>query len=416
MNTFIDVQNHLDSLGMFHMKPGQSRMETALKKLNLLPLPYCAVQVVGTNGKGSTSTFLSTLAQEYGLKVGLYTSPHFVSIKERILFQNAPIDDEIWAECADKVHKANPELTYFEFLTVLAALVYKKLNVDIAIFEAGLGGKFDATTALLSAVTVFTPIALDHASVLGNSVKEIAWDKARALGKHTRFAISAKQAKEAENELKQIAQKFAVPFALLGKSNKVYDLGLRGKYQQENAHIALETWKVVCKNILNIEPNIHNNEQALKKAFIAGRFQIIESEKSPISNCTFILDGGHNLHGLQALSENISSENIKIDTIICTCLDDKDRMSMMGAIAEIATHSSCSQVFIPELDNPRAIAAEELCNEFSKSTLKCTPFKNLDESLKSLQNSEGQTVLICGSLYLLAEFYTLYPKFLYVGN
>ncbi len=417
IETFDDIEKHLDSLGLFHMKPGQDRMNIALEKLGLLPLPYKSVQIVGTNGKGSTSTFLSYLAKEHDFKTGLYTSPHFVSVKERILYQNAPISDNLWVEAAKKVYAANSELTYFEFLTVLAALLYKELEVDIAFFEAGLGGKFDATTALLAQATVFTPFDIDHVNVLGNNLQDIAKDKAQALHKESLFAYSAMQKQEAKEEIINVCNALDVDCPFIVKQRYNYKLKMQGAYQQENAHLAVMAWRVMAREFFNTQSHRFKEEKALEKAFIPGRLQIIPAEISPIKNKTIILDGAHNVHGLKELLPALINLNKLPNSIIFSCLDDKDIAQIIPLIAQIAKQKENCKIYVPTIkENPRAFEAEKLTQELKKCYSQVSGYINLDEILKHLKNEERQNeenLLICGSLYLLSEFYANYNDFLF---
>ncbi len=420
INNINDIYKHLDNLGLFHMKPGQDRMSVALEKLELLPLPYQSVQIVGTNGKGSTSSFLTSLAIEHGLKVGLYTSPHFVSLKERILYQNNYVSDEVWLKCAKKVYDANPELTYFEFLTVLSALIYKELQVDIVFFEAGLGGKFDATTALLSPVTVFTPIDVDHSSVLGSTIKEIAQDKANALNYWSKFAISAEQHKDAKNEIEKVCKEHNVEYTFIKSEETNYNLSLNGDYQQENAHLALATWRKIAKDLLDINSETEKEKKALKKAFIPGRLQVVSKEVSPINNSRIILDGGHNPHGLKKLLPSLIKMKLLPNYIIFTCMDDKEIDEILPLITGIAKQNNECKICIPTIENnPRAYRNIDLKNHFIPYYSNVFLHSNIAESLeyiKNLPSNEEKIILICGSLYLLAEFYNLNPQFIKFPN
>ncbi len=416
IHSYNDLEKHLESLGLFHMKPGQDRMKIALENLNLFPLPYPCVQIVGTNGKGSTSTFLASLAKEHNLKTGLYTSPHFLSVKERILFQDKVVSDEIWLECAKKVYKANKDLTYFEFLTVLAALIYKELEVDIAFFEAGLGGKFDATTALQAEVVIFTPFDLDHTQVLGSTLKEIAKDKAHAMNKHTLFAYSAVQEDEARDEIINLCNELDIDCPFLTRQRN-YKLGMNAPFQQGNAHLAVMAWRLICREILEIQSHRFFEEKALEKAFIPGRLQVIQAQNSPIKNSTFILDGAHNEHALTQLLPSLKNIDKLPSSIIFSCLDDKDLASILPLISKIAEAKKDCIIYVPTIsNNPRSIESTELCDKIKKYYPHVVAFKKLDEILKNLENKQGkkeeECILICGSLYLLAEFYQLYPIYL----
>ncbi|NMC50311.1 MAG: bifunctional folylpolyglutamate synthase/dihydrofolate synthase, partial [Desulfovibrio sp.] len=185
------------------MDMGLGRMHRALAALGLTRLPHVCVQVLGTNGKGSTATLLTALCSAHGLGVGLFTSPHFLSVRERIRYYRggmpgypqtpgAPLHDGLlpetdWLDAARECLAATTDfgpsgqLTYFELLTVMAARLFTTRGADVAVYEAGLGGSHDATTALSRGMAVFTPMGMDHAGVLGPTIGHIARDKAGAI-------------------------------------------------------------------------------------------------------------------------------------------------------------------------------------------------------------------------------------------
>jgi len=160
----------LDRMAAFVARHGQPR--------------FPVLHVVGTNGKGSTATVLAELLRAHGLRVGLCVSPHFITPRERILVDGAMLPEETWAQLGSRVFEEADglELTYFEVLTALSVLAFEDAGVDVAVMEAGLGGRYDATNVLNPALTVFTPIGMDHMHVLGDSLELIAMDKAGAYG------------------------------------------------------------------------------------------------------------------------------------------------------------------------------------------------------------------------------------------
>ena len=209
-HSFDDVQDHLDALGLFHMDFGLDRMRNALDALGLLTPPFVTVQIVGTNGKGSTSTFLSCVARAHGLKVGLYTSPHFVTPRERIRINGTMLPADRWPVLADRVMEAAPNLTYFEFLTALGLLAFAEAGVDLVVMEAGLGGHYDATTAMPVQAVCFTPIGMDHEKILGPTLTDIASDKSQAMRPGVP-AFTAPHRKKARNSVKRPRSRFRNP-------------------------------------------------------------------------------------------------------------------------------------------------------------------------------------------------------------
>ncbi|MDR2695925.1 MAG: bifunctional folylpolyglutamate synthase/dihydrofolate synthase, partial [Deltaproteobacteria bacterium] len=167
ITSYQDVLAHLDTLGMFHMDLRLERMERGLRALGLLSPPYAVAQVLGTNGKGSTASFLASLGKAHGIKTGLFTSPHLISPRERIRINGEMLSEERWVELARRVLPAVPEHTWFECVCLMAVLAFAEEGVGLAVMEAGLGGRSDATSALPANLTCFTPIGYDHMDVLG---------------------------------------------------------------------------------------------------------------------------------------------------------------------------------------------------------------------------------------------------------
>ncbi|CCO24754.1 FolC bifunctional protein [Maridesulfovibrio hydrothermalis AM13 = DSM 14728] len=362
---------------------------------------FPVIHVVGTNGKGSTSSYLASIAQESGLNVGMFTSPHFITPRERITINSSMLSEQEWCKLANQVMEILPDsgLTYFELLTCMALVAFKNNGVDLAVMEAGLGGRFDATTTIDPDLTVFTPIGLDHEKVLGSTIDLIAADKADAMQQNG-IAITAVQEVEAMNVLLKRAQE--LDCELLQVENIIGIAGLApslaGEHQKQNAHLAACAWKIFCeKSKLKLE-----NDAILtgvSKAFIAGRLQVVQSDR------TYILDGAHNTHAFVALESELQRTAIRPDVIIFSCMKDKD----LAPVKEILLRLTDGVIIacgIP--DNERAYPYSELSDVLG---VRSKAASNINEAL-SLLSSGDKTVLICGSLYLLAAFYTRYPEFL----
>ena len=240
-----DVLRHLDALGLFHMDLGLDRMRRVLRALKLERPPFVVVQVAGTNGKGSTSAFLGALCAAHGCRTGLYTSPHFVSPEERIRINGTPVPGTAWPGPANRIVAASgEELTYFEFLTVLALLLFREAGVEVAILEAGLGGRHDATTAVTADIVCFTPIAMDHAAVLGPTLGDSARDKAGAI-RSGAPVLTAPQFPAAAQALTAAATACGAELSAAPPLPPGWlpHLGLAGAHQLINAGLALAAWQ-----------------------------------------------------------------------------------------------------------------------------------------------------------------------------
>ncbi len=422
--SYADICHFLDELGLFHMDLSLSRVENALMKLCLDNPPFVAVQVVGTKGKGSTSTFLESLARAHGLRTGLFTSPHFITPSERIHIQGQPLPLENWPGLANQVHKAAPSLTYFEFLTVLSMLAFAEANVDIAIIEAGLGGHYDATTAIQRHALCLSPISLDHESVLGATVLAIAKDKAHAMAKDMPVFLGRQEpqvasfleefAKERQAQLIPIQQHCVSPTTALG---------LHGKHQQENAALAVTAWQWLAEKYAWSCTQEHIQE-GLKKAFIAGRLHHIYTQEDNLP-AHLLLDGAHNTQGLEVLHSYIQQLDTKPQALIFSCLADKNIQGMLPLLKKIHALCDACPLYLTDIqNNSRALNEEEkkaLAQELGENihlthslgtSLKLA--QALTHPQKKAKNSNCQTppVLLCGSLYLLGEFFEMYPHYL----
>jgi len=396
---YSELTAYMDKLGLFHMDLSLGRMERFWKERGIPELPI--VHVIGTNGKGSTTTFLCSIARMHGLKVGMFTSPHFVSPRERIQINRAPLTEGMWVELANEI-MATPgggELTYFEFQTCLAMLAFERSNVDLAIMEAGLGGRYDATNVFNPALTLFTPIGMDHEKILGPTLADIAADKADAI--HAQGAvITGPQEPAAMVALQKRAEKVGARLMYAVDLADPLDgvkLGLKGLFQQTNARLALAAWRWFYAN--KGEVSMRESEMfGLASAFIPGRMQRVNAfERS------FILDGAHNIHAMTALKAALEAEEIVPSAVIFACLADKDCEPMLPLVRGFTDGA----IIVPTMDNERAADARTLAAGLGDKA------RTAPSLYKAIMAAPRRgPVLICGSLYLLAEFYVLYPEFL----
>ncbi|MBQ9406930.1 MAG: bifunctional folylpolyglutamate synthase/ dihydrofolate synthase [Desulfovibrio sp.] len=419
-DTGADVVRHLESLGLFHVDLGLARMQRALVGLGLTSPPYVTVQVLGTNGKGSTAAFLASLAQSCGCRTGLYTSPHFVSPTERIRIGEPgrdvllPWPLERWTQAANAVMTAAPDLTYFEFLTALALRIFQQEGVELAVLEAGLGGRHDATSAAPAHCLCYGPIAMDHSDVLGPTLADIATDKAAAI-RSPAPVCTIPQFPVAAAALVSAAYQQQAELVQARHVAADVSLGLAGPHQRANAGLALTAWGKVAPLLGRDSQDWALLARGLSRAFLPGRLQrVASSAQYP----PLLLDGAHNPHGMTALIAAMRAQGVRPAGVVFSCLGDKD---WRPGLRMLRTYTGTVPYVAVPLDNPRAALIEDMvaaCNAVQPATAVALPKGGnaLNELLLKARAwpeiSPARPLLITGSLYLLSEIFALHPRLL----
>ncbi|NQV00039.1 MAG: bifunctional folylpolyglutamate synthase/dihydrofolate synthase, partial [Parcubacteria group bacterium] len=211
-------------------------IKSLLKKLGNPEKDLKVIHVAGTNGKGSTCAILSSILQQAGYKVGMYTSPHLTKFNERIKINNKDITNKDILKYFNKILPYYSKETFFEFTTALAFLYFKEKNIDFLVLEVGLGGRLDATNIITPLVSVITNISLEHEQYLGKDIKKIAYEKAGIIKNNIPCVTGA--SKEALNTIKKIAKKRNSKLYIVKKDGKNLKLNLNGEFQRHNALIA----------------------------------------------------------------------------------------------------------------------------------------------------------------------------------
>ena len=352
----LDGHDFLLSLETRGIKLGLTRTKKLLSACNNPENSFKSIQIIGTNGKGTTAASISSILSQAGLNVGLYTSPHLVSLNERIQINNKCISNRYINEFIEKYKKEiiDHSATFFETLTVLALDFFKKNNVDIAILETGLGGEYDSVTASKPSLQIFTSISKDHMHILGTDIQDIAITKARAIQNHIP-CISLSQEPVVQKILDDIAkQKETFIDYNLGELADDYVLPLMGEHQKQNILLAIKASQ-------RIYPSINEDiiRRGIKNISWPGRMQIIN--KHPL----IIFDVAHNEQGLLAFCNTITALSIKgkktlvislqktkaidgvtsklislFDSIICTQLNDR----MYNEIELMDIFTSCKNL------------------------------------------------------------------------
>lgn len=394
------------------MELGLERISSALAALNLARPSFPLVQVLGTNGKGSCASFLAALGAAHKLSCGLFLSPHFVSVEERIRVNGKTVSRKLWLECANILRarlKDSLNLTYFEFLTVLALQIFSRLKVDMAVFEAGLGGKNDATSVIPANMHCITPIAMDHANIIGPALSDIALDKAWAIQPHT-MVFSSPQSMPVRKILEHMCKRRNTSLEFIEVDPLLPKPALRGEMQKANASLALHAWRAFARQ-RGLRPSREMEREAMEKAFIPGRFQkIVVNDKLP----PLILDGAHNPHAISALLKNL--EDDKPCAIVFSALADKDWNTSLELIDSFL---GPVPMFIPLLENARAASPVDIMTkrnsrypDSASIFLGKSALSDAISAAAQIPNPQGKPILLTGSFYLLADFFSLYPQYL----
>lgn len=350
------------------MRPGLERIDGLLAALGHPERRYTLVQVGGTNGKGSVAAMLATILKVAGRRVGLYTSPHLVSFRERIRVDAAAIAEDSLVDGVEALGTllARFDVTVFEAATALALDHFAREGVDIAVLEVGLGGSLDATTVGAPAATVLTPIALDHEAWLGSTVEAIAADKAAII--RSGVAYSSAQAPGAARLIIERAAAVGVPLLLEGRELRVavqertlaaqritctgpdWSLGdlrlaLLGTFQPGNALLAA----AAARGLGADETAIRTG---LARVRWPGRFEIVRQEP------TIVVDAAHNPAGARALADSLRVffGDCPV-TLVLGVSRDKDARAMLDALAPAARRLIATRAAHPRAAEPRALRA-----------------------------------------------------------
>jgi dihydrofolate synthase / folylpolyglutamate synthase len=421
--TYQEALNWIHGRLRLGIKPGLSRMEWMMDKLGRPEAKIKSIHIGGTNGKGSTVTFLRSILQAGGYTVGTFTSPYIEQFNERISVNGDPISDQeildltnIIAPLADELEETDlGGPTEFEVITAMSFYYFaNNSNVDIVIYEVGLGGRFDSTNIVNPLASIITNIGLDHTNILGNTYEEIAFEKAGIIKFYTPIFTAVKhpgalkvietQAVTMQAPIIKLNHEFWIAnheslsqgerFTLHTETDKLehLEISMIGQHQTENAALA-----VTAAKFLTEQGELHLSEEdirlGLKQAYWPGRFEIISH--SPL----VIIDGAHNDEGITALAEELttrySDRNIHV---VFAALKDKKLDAMIAKLDKVA-----KQISFVSFDFPRAAKAEELVKiSQSPNKLAADDWQTfIPEEIQALASND--ILVITGSLYFISE-------------
>lgn len=365
MNNYPEFLNYLNKKEKIGIKFGLDNINYLLERLDFPHKKLHYIHIAGTNGKGSVAAMLSSILNRAGIKVGLYTSPHLVDVRERIRINERDITSEELFEIAKKVIPlSQPETTYFELLTAIAIEYFYEKGVEIAIMEVGMGGRLDATNVCYGEIAIITDISLEHTQYLGNTIEGIRMEK-MAIVKPGSVVITAES---------------------LDSKYPNFKLNILGVHQLRNCALALKAIDTLRGKGYKIP------EESIRKGLAnvrwPGRFQIFN--KDPL----IVLDGAHNPGAALVLRKAVEKYLGTQVVLIIGILKDKDYKTILDILIPIA-----KRIITVTPSSERALSGEVLKEYVKDKPVEYIP--NVIDALHSVNNDSP--ILITGSLYLIGE-------------
>lgn len=416
--TYNEALIKINSLLLLGSRPGLDRMRTFLEALGNPQDKLKYVHIAGTNGKGSTSKFISSVLIKAGYKTGLFISPYIIDFRERIQINGEMISKKEITRCVEETFPVLQNLkekgiiiTEFEYINALAFKWYAENNCDIVVLETGMGGQLDCTNVIKDTlVSVITSISYDHTAVLGDTIEEISMQKAGIIKENSNTVyyrqggsadiVIANKAKEMNNRLLYAdTLKLDVKEQTIEHTKMVYNsvditIHLIGDHQLKNVSLALYALEAL-RNYCNIKITDEDIALGLSKAEMPARLELLC--KQPI----ILVDGAHNPNGMEALGQAIKHylPNKKI-VCIMGMLRDKDSNSSLEFLDGLV-----DTIITLEPDNPRKQTSEELAEKAVKFFDKVYPMDNFTEAIEKALDIVGEdgALIVCGSLYLASQ-------------
>ena len=384
---------------------------------------FKSVHVAGTNGKGSVSHMLAAILQTAGYKTGLYTSPHLKDFRERIKIDGEMVSQEFIVDFTQRIKAVSEKIepSFFEITVAMAFEYFVEQNVDIAVIETGLGGRFDSTNIITPELSVITNIGWDHMNILGDSLEKIAFEKAGII-KQNIPVIIGEVLPETEKVFIDIATERSAPISIAAEmrqainwywkkhelivevaqqpraDHQVYHLDLPGIYQTKNLLTVLEACSLLQHKGWNIEePDIRTGLQHTKKLTgLHGRWEVIRQQ--PL----IVLDVAHNEDGVKMLMEHAEVTDHDHLHIVLGVVKDKEVEKILALFPRLADY------YFTRADIPRALDAQILKEKAAAFGLKGGIYEDVNEAIKAAvtKASKQDMILVCGSVFLVGEVIT----------
>lgn len=349
------------------------------------------VHISGTNGKGSTAAFLEGILRESGYRVGLYTSPHLVDVRERIQVGREMISPDALSALVERIRGDLPDdrmLSFFEFVTLASFLHFVDEKTDVAVFETGLGGRLDATNVLTPKVAVITPISFDHVQHLGRSLKDIASEKCGIIKRGVPTVV-AYQPPEVMEVVRRFCDDVGSPLCLATPDEVETPLGLVGEHQRQNAACAVEAAGLLTQAGYKTS----GIEKALADTRWPGRLETVKSDPR------VVLDGAHNVAGAEALASYVRATYPRERSVlILGVLADKDLAGIVRPLAPLFREVVCVPAPSERSASPKDLSAAARSSGAQVRT-EAALDDAIDSALKSM--SREDTLVVSGSLTMV---------------
>lgn len=415
-HTYVSAERFVLSREFFGMKLGLENISQFLEDIGAPQHAYPSIHLAGTNGKGSTAAMIASILRAAGYKTGLFTSPHLVTLRERMRVNGLMIPRRSVTAFVDRHRRelARRKLSFFELITAMALDHFKRAGVDLAVIETGLGGRLDATNVLAPLLTITTDISRDHTEILGTSLKQIAYEKAGIIKPSAPHLISLLP-DVAREVIQRRCRELAAPMHRLARSdfhvhadsghfdfrsngNRIEHLStsLSGTHQTKNAALALKALTIIDK--LGLAIPVEAMREGLKNVDWPGRFHVIKHSARP----TMILDVCHNEAGVAAFVETFKTRfKGRKAHIIAGFVQRKPHRKMFGLLSQIA----CEFHLVP-LKTRRRVDIDELIGRVGFVGLPVYRARGLGSAVNRLLKTcrPDDIIIVAGSHYLVGEY------------
>ncbi len=410
----MDIETSLNKLFSLHTFGIKLGLENTIGFLNHLGNPQQelkTIHIAGSNGKGSTASFIASILQEFGFKVGLYTSPHFVKFNERVVINGKQIDDEYISSfiTENENYIDEHQLTFFEVTTAMAFQYFKEMKPDYCVIETGLGGRLDSTNVLNPLAVVITTISLEHTNVLGNTIEQIAAEKAAIIKKDSKVftGFLKKEAVDVVDEkceetksniyrLKDFVSEVDEQVSLVLGEGKQIEINptLKGKYQKYNAALAALTISKTF-SLNDQQKYLSGISNVSRNTGLQGRYEYYHK------NPTIIFDSAHNPESIKSFLSEFAKESgcYSRRVLIFGAMRDKGISEMLQILSLYF-----DEILVTEIQYERAAKPEDIKRLGEQINITCNiirePIKYIEEFR---MRNKNECLVVLGSMYLLGE-------------